>query len=620
MLIRSKLLLSGALSIGALVAMFGLQQYSLSNQADLARIAQNVIELEKGVLDIRKDEKDFFDRLDLKYVSGHGEKSSELDALMSDMKQSFAVHGIATTTLDSFGRSVSVYNSIFSEVVSLQKEIGLTPKSGLYGTLRDSVHNVETILEQHNQPELEVVMLQLRRNEKDFMLRRETSYLEKFDSNIKAFNRVMAGAGLADDVTAKLTTLIGAYQKDFNALVSREQAFGLSANDGKMKQLREAITQTEENSQTMKQLAFEALDEAKANSLVLGVSLFILIGLVLAAITFRVIQSIILPVNRITGIISVIEENQDLSQRCDESGDDEVSQIARHFNRMLESFQQLIQQVIDSVTTMNHTCQELSHNAELASEGVARQLNETDMVATAITQMGATIEEIAKNTELAAAKASQTHENARRGQSGVEQTIEKIGSLAQQLNHSADVVSELERDSGTIGSVLEVIRGIAEQTNLLALNAAIEAARAGEQGRGFAVVADEVRSLAMRTQESTEEIAGIIQTLQARTRSIVQLMEASQKQGSDSASQAAAAGDLLRLINADVTNIMDMSTQIAAAIEQQSQVASEVNKNVVVIRDIAEHSSNTANENASASSDVKSMAEFLQKAVSRFKI
>ncbi|UJL41236.1 hypothetical protein KDH10_002168 [Shewanella vesiculosa] len=242
------------------------------------------------------------------------------------------------------------------------------------------------------------------------------------------------------------------------------------------------------------------------------------------------------------------------------------------------------------------------------------------MVATAITEMGATIDEIAKNTELAATKASQTHDNAQSGQQGVELTVQKITLLAKQLVDSAAVVTELEKDSVTIGSVLDVIRGIADQTNLLALNAAIEAARAGEQGRGFAVVADEVRSLAMRTQSSTEEISSIISILQSRTHSIVSLMQESQQQGRESAEQAEIAGQVLRQITDDVTNIMDMSTQIAAAIEEQSMVAAEVGKNVVIIRDIADESSHAAEENAAASEDVRIRAKALKEAVSQFSV
>ena len=387
-----------------------------------------------------------------------------------------------------------------------------------------------------------------------------------------------------------------------------------------MKQLRDAIYQTDTDRELLQNQTLAEIQDAEDNGIYLGGGIFLLIALALSIFTYYIIRSIITPVENITRVISGVEKTKDLTLRCDTTGDDELALIATHFNSMVGSFQGLIEQVNEAVDAINTSCHELSKNANVASEGVLRQLNETDMVATAITEMGATIDEIAKNTELAALKASQTHDNARTGQTGVEETIAKIELLASQLNDSSKVVSELEQDSKTIGSVLDVIRGIAEQTNLLALNAAIEAARAGEQGRGFAVVADEVRSLAMRTQESTEEIAGIISTLQTRTRSIVQLMETSQRQGTESAEQAASAGTLLRQINDDVTNIMDMSTQIAAAIEEQSMVAAEVNKNVVVIRDIADESSHASEENAAASEDLRVRAAGLHKSVSVFKV
>lgn len=620
MLIRSKLLLSAAVSISALVAMFGLQLHSNSVKSELSHAAQSVLELERDVLMLRKNEKDFFARKDLKYVELHKQSHMAIDGIVPELEKVFKDYSVSTASLESFDSNLNQYQAAFSEVVQLQQEIGLTPKTGLYGTLRTAVHNVETLLKEYDQLELEVAMLQLRRNEKDFMLRRELSYVETFDANIGKFKEKLRASSLDLDTQRKIEELISQYQKDFNSLTSKEQQLGLTEKDGTMARLVAANLRIESSANDLHNLALKAIDDAESSSVNVGIAVFIFIALLLSIITYLIIRSIIAPVERITQIISRIEVSKDLTLRCDASTQDELGEIAQHFNSMVTSFQQLIEQVIESVATINTSCKRVSENAMLASEGVGQQLNETDMVATAITEMGATIDEIAKTTELAALKAGKTHDNAQSGQLEVEQTIHKIQSLAEQLNSSAAVIGELERDSETIGSVLDVIRGIAEQTNLLALNAAIEAARAGEQGRGFAVVADEVRNLAMRTQSSTQEIANIIQTLQTRTRSIVQLMESSQKQGVESAEQAASAGALLKLINTDVRNIMDMSTQIAAAIEEQSMVAAEVNKNVVVIRDIAEESSHAADANASASDELKAQAEFLFRAVSNFKI
>ncbi|ASF17110.1 MULTISPECIES: methyl-accepting chemotaxis protein [Shewanella] len=620
MLIRSKLLLSAAVSVTAVIAMFGLQLYTNSVESELSHAAQNVLELERDVLLLRKNEKDFFGRKDIQYVEKHKQVHASIDDMIPKLEKIFKKYDVPITSLESFDRNLNQYQQAFNEVVQLQQEIGLTPKTGLYGTLRTAVHNVESMLKEYDQLSLQVAMLQLRRNEKDFMLRREMSYVETFDANITLFNNSLRASSLDIDAQNKIVALIEQYQKDFKSLVSKEQQLGLDEKQGTMAQLIAANKLTESSADELHKLALKSIEDTEKSSRNIGIAVFLMIALILGIITYLIIRSIINPVARITQVISRIEVSKNLTLRCDASTQDELGEIAQHFNSMVGSFQQLIEQVIDSVSTINTSSKSVSENAMLASEGVAQQLNETDMVATAITEMGATIDEIAKTTELAALKAGKTHDNAQLGQTEVEQTILKIRQLSEQINTSASVVDELERDSETIGSVLDVIRGIAEQTNLLALNAAIEAARAGEQGRGFAVVADEVRSLAMRTQTSTQEIANIIQTLQSRTRSIVQLMDASQKQGAESAEQAAAAGELLKLINNDVRNIMDMSTQIAAAIEEQSMVAAEVNKNVVVIRDIAEQSSHAADANASASDELRTRAEYLVSAVSHFKI
>jgi methyl-accepting chemotaxis protein len=620
MFIRSKLIISAVVSLTAIVAMFGLQRYMASAQTELSMASKNIIEIEKQILELRKEEKDFFSRLDMKYVANHKQTVKHTFELIQQVEGILRSRGINTQRFDNLEQSLAHYQNIFSSIVELQTEIGLTPTSGLYGQLRTAVHSVEQELAKNNQDSIAVVMLQLRRNEKDFMLRRDIKYVEKFDKNIDKFVQILTRSSLNSDLIQQLEQKIKQYQQDFKLLVAKAQQFGLTANEGKMADLRAIIQATEQNTRQLELQANTYIADAEQQSVVLSVAIFLIIAITLAVTTMLIIRSIMVPVDNITSVISSIEKNKDLSLRCDESGQDELSRISHHVNRMLLTFQTLIQQVNESIVAMNESCHELSHNASLASEGGIRQLNETDMVATAVTEMGATIDEIAKNTELAATKASETHANAQSGQQGVELTVQKITLLAQQLVDSAAVVTELERDSTTIGGVLDVIRGIADQTNLLALNAAIEAARAGEQGRGFAVVADEVRSLAMRTQTSTQEISSIISTLQARTHSIVNLMQESQQQGRESVEQVAIAGEVLRTITNDVTNIMDMSTQIAAAIEEQSMVAAEVNKNVVVIRDIADGSSQAAGANAAASEDVRIRAKALQEAVSQFSV
>lgn len=620
MLIRSKLVLSAAISVFSVLAMFGLQNYSESVLSELSTTSNNIIDIESKVLELRTNEKDFLHRADTEYVDKFTHSMKDTLAFMADVRVALEHQNMDVTALDHFKENLNGYNKIFNEIIMLKTEIGLTHESGLYGELREAVKNVETILSNASQDSLLVSMLQLRRNEKDFMLRHDLKYVQSFEQGINRFIQQIQSSAMSLDDKSQLIDNINNYKNKFTHLVEKESLFGLSGSDGKMAELRDKIHQTDNDTVTLREQTLAEIARGKNQAFVIGSSLFLLITAMLIISTLYIIKSIIGPVNDITATISAIEKSKNLALRCDESGNDELARIAHHFNRMVMTFQELILQVNESVNAMNDSCHELSRNAITASEGVLRQLNETDMVATAVTEMGATIDEIAQNTELAATKASQTHDNAQAGQQGVEQTIAKINLLATQLTDSASVVSELERDSVTIGSVLDVIRGIADQTNLLALNAAIEAARAGEQGRGFAVVADEVRSLAMRTQSSTQQISTIISTLQERTRAIVELMQESQQQGRDSADQAAIAGEVLRQITNDVTNIMDMSTQIAAAIEEQSMVAAEVNKNVVVIRDIADESSQAAKENAAASEDVRIRAKALNEAVSQFKV
>ncbi|WP_409201466.1 methyl-accepting chemotaxis protein [Pseudomonas fluorescens] len=245
---------------------------------------------------------------------------------------------------------------------------------------------------------------------------------------------------------------------------------------------------------------------------------------------------------------------------------------------------------------------------------------EIDQVATAVHEMTATAQDVARNATQAAQAASHADQAAAQGMQIVRDTSNSIGVLAIEIGKAVGVVQTLAKDSENINAILTAIRGIAEQTNLLALNAAIEAARAGEQGRGFAVVADEVRNLAQKTQKATEEIQTMIQQLQQGTRDVVRVMEDSQNRTDESVQQAAKAAEALETITQAVSVINDMNTQIASAAEEQSAVADDINRNVINIGQVANEVAGGADESSAASADLTKLAEQQRRLINQFKV
>lgn len=274
--------------------------------------------------------------------------------------------------------------------------------------------------------------------------------------------------------------------------------------------------------------------------------------------------------------------------------------------------------IADSAQQLSGHARELMNVMDGNSRSAALQQQETDQVAAAINQMSASVQEVALNAQRTADAASRAEAEAEAGGKVVSQTGTTITRLAEDIQQAADVIHELETHSQNISKVLDVIRGIAEQTNLLALNAAIEAARAGEQGRGFAVVADEVRSLASRTQESTQEINSMIATLQGGARDAVQVMQQSREQARQSVAQAEQAAQSLLGINARVNEISQMSMQIAAAVEQQSAVSEEINKSIVSIRGSTEHHVVSGLQSQQSASGVAQLADGMQVLAQQF--
>ncbi len=316
----------------------------------------------------------------------------------------------------------------------------------------------------------------------------------------------------------------------------------------------------------------------------------------------------------------ISEGEGDLTRRLQVHGKDEMGQLSASFNKFIDKIQEMVRQVSGATTQLAAAAEEMSIITSETSQGVYQQRSETEQVATAMTEMTATVQEVAGNAESAAETASEADSQAAAGRSVVNNTINSIGRLAQEVETASDVISRLEGDSEKIGAVLSVIQSIAEQTNLLALNAAIEAARAGEQGRGFAVVADEVRNLASRTQSSTGEIRQMIEALQTGARNAVAVMEAGRNQAQSSVEQADNAGQALQSIASAVNKIKDMNQQIAEAARQQGQVAEDINRSVINITHIADRSSSGTEQLAEASHDLARLSSELQTLVGSFKV
>jgi len=350
-----------------------------------------------------------------------------------------------------------------------------------------------------------------------------------------------------------------------------------------------------------------------------------MVGLIIAGIGLLVIwlvgHGIARPLKQMVAMLDDIAQGEgDLTRRLSSDRSDELGSIAKGFNTFLAKLQAMITQVVTSVQSVSDSSEHTADIAIRTNIGVQKQMAEIDQVATAVQEMTATAQDVARNATQAAQAASHADQAASQGMQIVRDTSNSIGVLAVEIGKAVDVVQTLAKDSENINAILTAIRGIAEQTNLLALNAAIEAARAGEQGRGFAVVADEVRNLAQKTQKATEEIQTMIQQLQQGTRDVVRVMEDSQNRTDESVQHAAKAAEALETITQAVSVINDMNTQIASAAEEQSAVADDINRNVINIGQVANEVAGGADESSSASAGLTKLAEQQRRLINQFKV
>lgn len=353
----------------------------------------------------------------------------------------------------------------------------------------------------------------------------------------------------------------------------------------------------------------------RTTGILLGIALF------MAFLVIGIIRSITIPLENVVNALKNIASGEgDLTRELSCSSNDEISELSRNFNAFTAKLRQMVRQLLESANVLQVSATQLDQAAHETLDISQRQLQETEQLATSMNEVTYAVQEVAKNAEQAASEVHNATQQAETGQQSIHNNLQQNDLLSGTITHAVSVINSLATESTQIGSVLEVIDTIAEQTNLLALNAAIEAARAGEQGRGFAVVADEVRLLAQRTQQSTEEVQRMIESLQKNSKAAVSVIEQSSQASELAVEQATSASTNLSHIGEALTTLSDLNASIASSTLQQSHVAEEINQNISRFAGLAQENTASATQSSQASEHLKRLAEELNKLLGQFRV
>lgn len=616
--IRSKHLVILALVVTGLVVTAIFSVNRLSQLESLHQVTLSLQTLNSHFNQLQQIEKNFLLYKQPSAIDNFRASEQQVDLSLKSLQATLTHNNLDATLTEPVAVEMKQYRALFNELATTQTEVGLTPKTGLYGSLRNAVHEVETLAKAQQEYELLFHMLMLRRNEKDFMLRRDMKYLGKFDKNIAKFDQTLSSLFLSSET--EIRQKLENYQRDFKALIAKEQQIGLKNSDGILGKLS---TQSQNSKDTLKQFdevinatISAEVNQAASTLMALIIAIIAVVGLSILLVS----RAIYLPVSKITEKIHRIASTLDLSSPLKFSSRDEVGSLAKSFDSLIGSLKGTITQVHDTsdhLSTCSSELVSMTHNVGNASE---QQQQEIEQAVTAINQMTATISSIADNANLASEAVNKVSGEISRGKETADAARDEISLLNNEVFEASQAIEELQKNSESIGEILSTISAIAEQTNLLALNAAIEAARAGEQGRGFAVVADEVRTLASRTQESTESIRDNIAQFKRGTEEVVKTVLSSRERAQSGINKVEESGLILDAISNSIQNINEMNAQVATASKEQGMASEEINRNIAAVNELSHQCIDQARSADDTSRNLENLGNELRILVNKFTV
>lgn len=582
---------------------------ALDRYSQRSNIVAMLGQVNTGLTEARVEEKNFLLTGEADAVTKTRAQGDRVLELINDIKPLLADNE-DIDTLGNIQADVKKYQQLMVKV-----EENISEREQALNRLETSARIFGSSLKAHSSLFFASAMFEdMRRSERKFLIENDETSVKAYLDDAKRIQAPLKSASITDDEKAKINEALDTYAGDFQTVVTLTGS-ERRLSDEMVSTARSAI-KSADRLRTHQSDQMES-DRQQASGLIFGAtSIAVMLGILMAYLITRAIVS---PIKQAVAAASEVASGN-LTVNINATGTNEIGRLMAALATMVTNLRELVRSIESGASNIAASAEELSTVTSQTSEGINRQKQETDQVATAMNEMTATVAEIAKSAEQALEVATDAASQATDGEREVRETVDQVNSLAREVSQSMETIEGLQKETANIGTVLDVIKSVAEQTNLLALNAAIEAARAGEQGRGFAVVADEVRSLAQRTQTSAQEIETLVTALQNSAGNSVTAMGSSTTKATNTLERATATGKTIERIARAVEDSKQYNNQIATAAEQQTSVAEEISQNITRIRDVTDQSATSSHQTASSSNELARLGSELQSLVSRFRL